>query len=336
MKKLISLALALMLLMGTAAAPAASAAATVKKVGVLSMLNLDAARMKDILTARQILIQMALAQGSNKPLPAIEVTYYDSLQEMQLALSAGQIDRMEIYETTARYLCANTDELTYMGHEDIDRTSAAGVILMTGIQVNDFAFMMMEDRGALRDEFNTAIAAIKEDGTMDRLTAEYIEGVIAGKEMAAIDIPAIDGAETIRVAITGSLPPMDYVAADGTPAGFNTALLAEISKRTGKNIEPVQVDSMGRAAALASGTVDVVFWMRTSESARQRAEMSDEEAEAEGLSRAAGLGRDQIATIAKAVSLIDNEEYMKADMPERTIITDPYFTDTLVVVEMKQ
>ena len=52
---------------------------------------------------------------------------------------------------------------------------------------------------------------------------------------------------------------MDYVAANGTPAGFNTAVLAEIGKRLERNIELVQVNSVGRALALAQGNVDVAF-----------------------------------------------------------------------------
>ena len=47
----------------------------------------------------------------------------------------------------------------------------------------------------------------------------------------SIPFETFEGAETIRVAVTGDLPPIDYVAADGKAAGFNTALLAEIAKR---------------------------------------------------------------------------------------------------------
>ena len=139
---------------------------------------------------------------------------------------------------------------------------------MTGISGNDFAFLMMEDNAALRDEFNAAIEAMKADGTLDRLVQEQIDGLIDGGEFKPVELPHFDGAETVKVAVTGALPPMDYVAADGTPAGFNTAVLAEIGQRTGKNIELVVVDSMGRAAALASGAVDAVFWTRTSSAAR--------------------------------------------------------------------
>ena len=38
------------------------------------------------------------------------------------------------------------------------------------------------------------------------------------------------------------MPPLDLVLADGTPAGFNTAVLAEISKRIGKNFEVTDID----------------------------------------------------------------------------------------------
>ena len=68
---------------------------------------------------------------------------------------------------------------------------------------------------------------------------------------------------------------MDYVAADGTPAGFNTAILAEIGRRLQVNIKLVQVDSATRALALSSGMVDVVFWTKGMPS--ETAGMTDEE-----------------------------------------------------------
>ena len=67
-------------------------------------------------------------------------------------------------------------------------------------------------------------------------------------------------AETVKIAVTGDMPPIDYIAADGTPAGFNTALLAEIGKRLKVNIELLSVNAGARAAALASGRADGVFW----------------------------------------------------------------------------
>ena len=354
MKKMISLVLAVVMLMGILAVPAMAEDTKVRKVGVLSMLNITEEKMKDFLAARRIIMEMNVnTDDSERPAPpegaepgkkpadgerpapegrrtvSYEVVFYDSLNAMQMALTAGDISRMEIYDTTARYLCANDDELITM---HVNRTDSSRP---DGVMVNDFAFMLLEGREALRDEFNTAIAAIKEDGTMAKLTAEYIDGVIEGKAIAPIEIAKIDGAETIKVAITGCLPPMDYIAPDGTPAGFNTALLAEISKRIGKNIELVQVDSIGRAPALASGTVDVVFWTRVSEAAAEASSLSEAEQQEAVQKFEAGLTERELRFVKRIMELVKPEEYSKADMPGGTIVTNSYFSDKVVNVMLK-
>ena len=359
MKKLISFSLALMLLLGVLVVPALAEEARVKKVGVLAMLRIDEAKMQDFLSARRIMRELSVKPGGddNQPGPppgsdpdekpdfvpdpergkttSYEVIYYDSLDAMQMALGAGDIDQMEIYETTAKYICANNDDLIYLISDQTDAAPTMLDQLLNSIMVNDFAFMLTEGQEALRDEFNTAIAAIREDGTMEKLIAEYIDGVIEGKEIPPIEIAKMDGAETIKVAITGDLPPMDYIAPDGTPAGFNTALLAEISKRLGRNIEISQVASSARSSALASGNVDVVFWMRTSSAAMQRMAMSEEERQAQREKVNAEMTEEQIALIDSAGKLTPREEFLSADMPDGTIITDPYFSDTLVTVHKK-
>ena len=68
--------------------------------------------------------------------------------------------------------------------------------------------------------------------------------------------------ETVKIAVTGDMPPLDYIASDGTPAGFNTAILAEIGRRLKVNVELVTINTGARAAALASGRVDGVFWFQ--------------------------------------------------------------------------
>ena len=101
---------------------------------------------------------------------------------------------------------------------------------------------------------------MKADGTLDKLINDYITNVDKGKTPPKVEIPRTEGAETIKVGITGDLPPLDLVLPDNSPAGFNTAMLAEIAKRLGRNIEPVQIESGARAAALSSKIIDVVFW----------------------------------------------------------------------------
>ena len=76
-----------------------------------------------------------------------------------------------------------------------------------------------------------------------------------------VALPVIDGAPTLKVAVTGDMPAMDCILADGTPAGFNVAFLSELSTRINKNIELVSIDSAARGAALSSGQVDALFWV---------------------------------------------------------------------------
>ena len=54
---------------------------------------------------------------------------------------------------------------------------------------------------------------------------------------------------------------MDYIAEDGSPAGFNTALLSEIGRRLKVNIEILNIESSARTISLTSRVADVIsFW----------------------------------------------------------------------------
>ena len=157
---------------------------------------------------------------------------------------------------------------------------------------DSFCCAFRDEDAALKDAFNKALNGMLKDGTLINLTSQYITNLNADEEPQAIDMEHIDGAETIKVAVTGDLPPLDLIKADGTPAGFNTAVLAEISKRINKNFELVQIESGARAAALTSGLVDVLFWVR----------------------------------------LPDNDSDMPADVdrPDGIVFSMPYFSDKIV------
>lgn len=343
MKKLVSLTMALMLALAALAVPAMAEENFVGKVGVLTMLNMTEEEMEGIVAAQMMLTGQMLkesgtvdAEEAPTGVPENVIVYYDTLDAMLMALNAGDIDVMNVYANTANYLCAENDQLALLTRlTELDDDQVFTMMAMNGLLANSFSFMMMEGKEALRDEFNAAIDAIAEEGTLGRLFEDHIYGVIYTGEVEPVEMPVIDGAETIKVAITGALPPMDYIAPDGTPAGFNTALLAEISTRIGKNFELVQVDSVGRAAALASGTVDVVFWTRTNSVANMLSGKTEEEKEAEIAEQAKFLTEDQAAVMESIDAIVDFGAYGNVDMPEGTIITEPYCTDWIVPVVTK-
>ena len=173
--------------------------------------------------------------------------YHNGLNEMQMALNAGQIDEISTYRSVANYMAARNSQLEILDH--------------TVNMFDSFCCAVRSDDKALRDEIDAAIQAMNSDGTLENLVKTYITDANLSEDPPAVALETFDGAETIKVGITGDLPPLDLILANGQPAGFNTAMISEIGRRTGKNIELVQIDSNARASALTSGQIDVVFWV---------------------------------------------------------------------------
>ena len=173
------------------------------------------------------------------------VIFFDNMNSMVAALEAKQINRFATSNRVGNYIAARNDAL-----QVIDNNFKP---------ILGYSIGMLDKDAAQIEEINTAIKAMKDDGTLAKLVKENITDV-AG-EPAASDMPMIDGADTIKVAVTGDMPAMDFVTADGKPAGFNVAFLGELSKRINKNIELVEVDAGARSAALTSGQVDALFWV---------------------------------------------------------------------------
>ena len=176
---------------------------------------------------------------------------YDSLNAMQMGLNSDSIDEMSVYKSVADYLILRDSNL------QIDNTHKLKLELK-----DKFCCAVKDDNKALLEAINGAIGSMQNDGTLEALTKKYITDLKGDEEPEAVELPSVPGKQTVKVAVTGDLPPLDLIRADGTPAGFNTAVLAEISKRIEKNFELVSVDSAARASALASGKVDMVFWVR--------------------------------------------------------------------------
>lgn len=324
--------------------------ARVSKIGMLSMLNMTPEGMGTYSLMRATALSLLSKEGyvwfpfqfdvmGSMQNGQVEIKFYDSLTEMQMALNAGEIDYMNCYKSVGDYLCSLDSGLVtlYMYDTKKERNTFAD-LMFRGILGNDFSFLMMEDRTDLRDLFNAAISDMKVDGTMDRLIQEQITNVINGDTPQPVEMEKIDGAETIRVAVTGALPPMDYVSADGNPAGFNTAVLAEIGKRIGKNIELVVVDSIGRATALSSGNVDAVFWTRTSAAAEELANATEEEKRQQKEALQQSMTEEELACMSYIESILDFASYGKLDIPDRTITTQSYYSDliTNVLTRAKQ
>ena len=176
----------------------------------------------------------------------MSVKYYDSLSTMLLALNKGEIDSITVPRPVGRYVLES--------NEDFD-LKAFDWWTNSNISTLNFGFANEE----LAKKFNGAIKAINQDGTLAILKDKYIENF---ETLPSETFENFDDAETITVAVTGDLPPIDYVDASGKPAGFNIAVLKEIAKRLHVNIKTINIDSASRIPAITSGRADVIFWLR--------------------------------------------------------------------------
>ena len=353
MKKISKIAglLLAMSLMGSAFASGKKDAQKSIKIGTLSFLNLSEKDYALVARAGMNVKAEMEKEGSitrnihheQSELGVAPVVYYDTLDSMIMALESGEIYVISgIPSTTANYLCNRNEKLEsalkftkYM--PDIRKENSFSANALSALS-NGFSFMMLEKNKELRDEFDKVIKDMKVDGTIGKLVRSHIIEVMRGKEASPVVSEFKKGRKTIKVAVTGSLPPMDYVAPDGTFAGFNTALLAEIGKRLDRNISMIQVSSVGRAAALASGTVDVVFWTRTlSETSTEKfSKSSTEDIKNEIEASLSTLTPEQKDAVVSYKDAIDIQKSFRKDMPENTIITIPYFTDMPVSVQLKK
>ena len=191
----------------------------------------------------------------------ITVKFYDSLTAMQMAMNAGEINQMVLPEAAAHYLLNQNSE--YETTLSLRSKSPYGL-----------AFGFHEDNKALRDKFNEALAILGRNWRLAALEGVYIASP-SRTEPEPVKFKKFNGADTIKIAITGDLPPIDFILADGTPAGFNTAVLAEVGNILHMNIELINVEAGARTAALASGRADVVFWYEVNNGAEQQSDVPD-------------------------------------------------------------
>ncbi len=243
MKKTVTFILALMIaffacLSVCVAEDAANTGAVQKygDIGRLSKLNITEDELNEVL--KDIMVDSICNR----------YVFYDTMNDMIMALNRGDIVALETDQNTVRYIASRNDHI-------VDRPPYMNPNMLV------FCMLLRGEDTELRDQISACIAEMNKDGTVEAMKQAYIEDVIAGKEPEAIEPQVFQDAETIRVAVTGDRPPMDYVSAGGEPLGFNTALIAEVAKRLELNIEMVNVTCAARGIALATGVCDIVFWM---------------------------------------------------------------------------
>ncbi len=213
-----------------------------------------------------------------------EFTFFANVNSMIAALQSGRIDSVGAYESVAKYFVDTNPEFEYE--------------IVSPPMSDVFCCAMREEDKALKNEFDYAISEITADGTLAALVKKYIAEIHFRHAPPVIELPEFYNKSMVKIGVTGDMPALDFIRPDGKPSGFNTALLAEISKRIEKNFILVQIDGGARALALASGKVDVIFWAVTPE----------------------------------GTEILPPD----FDKPPGAILTKPYFADKLVLLKLRK
>jgi polar amino acid transport system substrate-binding protein len=204
---------------------------------------------EDVFSSEEHLAHMK-AEGGRSSNSQENRICYNNLSSALMDLESGKIDILSLTECMANYVVAHNDKI------------AVNKIISSTLK--SFSMMTTDSNTEVYDILNNAIKEMKADGTLDSLIENELKAYI-NSDPETKELPHFDGAKTIKIGVTGDLPPMDYVAANGKAAGFNIALLTEIANRAQVNFELVQIETGARALALSSGKVDAVFWTKSTE-----------------------------------------------------------------------
>jgi len=174
-----------------------------------------------------------------------ELLFFNRTADGVTALMFGKIDAMAVSQISADFYLKRNPSLSKVEKEN---------------RIRFYVVMALRnDNEALRDQINGAIKTLEENGKLAELQDKWINNLPVDSEPSLNKIDKIEGVKTYYVGVSGDLAPLDYIAADGRAAGYNVALMSEISHVLNCNFEFVSVENQARFAALQGRKIDIIF-----------------------------------------------------------------------------
>ncbi len=171
---------------------------------------------------------------------------YPNLSSLLSDLKSGNLDYAQLPHTVIDYINSKDDSFVTI---DLDN------------EIEYYSIGIAPRNKDLLDEINEAIGYLNSAEAKPGLKdlRNYFDKDESSYEQ--IEFETFEGAPTITFAVTGNLPPIDYVNDQGEPSGFGVAFLAEIGKRLKKNIKIIKCDPSERPAVLISRKADALLWV---------------------------------------------------------------------------
>ena len=175
-----------------------------------------------------------------------EVIPMNRRSDLLAAILAGKIDAAASPRIVTEYYAKRNRNLKI-----IEQPKSFEVNIVMAVRSSD---------QKLKTDLDSAIAVLQGNGSLKLLEDKWINNLPVNSEPAFEEIPKINGSNTFYVGVSGDFAPLDYIASDGRPAGYNVALLAEIGKILKVNFEIVSIETQAKFVALESKKIDAVFF----------------------------------------------------------------------------
>lgn len=175
-----------------------------------------------------------------------------------LDLNNGAIDAIVLDELPAK---------------EIVKRNPGLAIVDSDFATEEYAIAVKKGNKELLDSVNKTIAAMKSDGTYEKLISDFmpVDGTITVPE----DVKADNASGEIRMGTNAAFPPFEYTQGTNV-VGFDVAMSQLIAKDYGRNLKVVDMSFDGLIAALQSDAIDfIAAGMTATDERRQNVDFSD-------------------------------------------------------------
>lgn len=187
-----------------------------------------------------------------------QVSAFKAATQCAMELMNGRVDCVIIDSNPAKALVeANPDKLMLLDFPASEETETYAI----ATQKNDGG-------AALADEFNTAMAALKENGTFDALVSKYIakEDNVQLPELKAVESPK----GSLVMGTNCEFEPFEFLTSDGEPTGFDIDFVKYLCAELGYEVTIENMDFDALIPALGSGRIDFIAAGLTRDAEREK------------------------------------------------------------------
>ena len=137
----------------------------------------------------------------------------------------------------------------------VDRSEGSLKLIEDDTSTEQYAIAVAKGNDELLTKINAGLKKIQEDGTFDKLVAEYIGGSSSQEETNTVEKTGL----TVNVGTNAEFPPFEYIGDDGQPEGFDMAVMKAIGDAKGFDVKFTNMEFKSLVASLSTGALDAVI-----------------------------------------------------------------------------